>query len=220
MDGCSKKSEGCQNCYAERTIGRFPNAYPGGFNKVRQHPERLELPRKWKKGGFVFVPSMGDLFHKDVPLAFIKQVFEAMSTAAQHQFLVLTKRPERAAKLKSLHWPSNVWAGTTVELSKYYSRIDSLRAIKANRKFLSCEPLLGPLSSLGRQLKGIDWVIVGGESGAGCRPMELEWAREIRDICETNDVLFHFKQVGGFPCKRQNLKDIPTDLRIREFPGI
>ncbi len=220
VDGCQKASDGCKRCYAEKIMKRFPARYPGGFNTIRLHSDRLDQPLKWKQGDFVFVPSMGDLFHRDVPVEFIRRVFQTMSEATQHQFLVLTKRPERAAQLTSLEWAPNVWAGTTVENEKYYDRIKSLKKIKASHRFLSLEPLLGPLPKLKKHLKGIDWMIVGGESGAGCRLMELEWARQIRGICKKSGVLFHFKQVGGFPCKRQGLKDIPADLRIREFPEI
>ena len=163
---------------------------------VRLDPASLELPKKWKRGRLIFVNSMSDLFHESVPLEFIRDVFLTMADTPQHTYQVLTKRGSRLRELASeLEWPSNVWMGVSVESQDYVSRIDDLRSCDANVKFLSLEPLLGPLDSL--NLKGIDWVIAGGESGPGARPMEADWVRSIRDQCEQEEVAFHFKQWGG-----------------------
>ncbi len=199
VTGCTKISEGCRNCYAERMARRLqamgqPN-YRDGF-KLTLHPHMLEMPLHWRQPRMIFVNSMSDLFHEDVPLAFIQKVFGVMQRASQHHFQVLTKRSERLARLSpKLPWPDNVWMGVTVENSNYTFRIEHLRQTKANVKFISIEPLLGPISDI--DLDGIDWTIVGGESGPGARPMRPEWAVDIRDQCVAKNVPFFFKQWGG-----------------------
>lgn len=204
VTGCTRQSAGCQHCYAERMAKRLkamgsPN-YVNGF-RVTTHRESLELPLKWKKPQMIFVNSMGDLFHEKVPLKFIQDVFEVMAEASQHQFQVLTKRSARLCEIhKSLTWPSNVWMGVTVEDGNCVFRINDLRRTKAQIKFLSLEPLLGQLPGL--NLKGIDWVIVGGESGPGARSMQPEWVNDIRDQCRMANVPFFFKQWGGFNKKK------------------
>ena len=169
--------------------------YKNGFRlTLQQHA--LELPLKWKKPQIVFVNSMSDLFHKDVPFAFIEQIFDTMRRAHWHQFQILTKRAERLAQLNAkLPWAPNIWMGVSVENEKYRTRIDDLRSTNAHIKFLSLEPLLGPLPDLA--LEGIDWVIVGGESGPKSRPMLQDWAIDLRDQCEKASVPFFFKQWGG-----------------------
>ena len=199
VTGCSKISPGCAHCYAERMARRLkamgqPN-YSNGF-QVTVHEHMLESILKMRKPRAIFVNSMSDLFHKDVPLEFIEKVFETMTQASQHRFQILTKRSERLLKLsRRLRWPDNVWMGVSVENEDYLYRIDHLRDTGAKLKFLSLEPLLGPLPSL--DLTGIDWVIVGGESGPGARPIEKEWVLEIRDRCVEERVPFFFKQWGG-----------------------
>ena len=199
VTGCSKISAGCLNCYAERMAGRLqamgqPN-YRNGF-QVTCHEHMLEYPLRWKKPRTIFVNSMSDLFHEEIPDAFIVQVFEVMRKASQHRFQVLTKRAGRLELLgRSLPCPENVWLGVTVEKYDYLNRIDLLRKTRAAVKFLSMEPLLSPMP--GMDLRGIDWVIVGGESGPGARPMEAEWATEIQRQCQQAAVPFFFKQWGG-----------------------
>lgn len=204
LTGCTKVSPGCKHCYAERMAKRLQGmnhpSYTNGF-KLTLHERLLTLPLQWKKPRTIFVNSMSDLFHKDVPIEFILRVFDTMCSAPQHRFQVLTKRPERVAELSHLlPWPDNVWLGTSVETSKYLQRLDSLRSCSAQIRFLSLEPLLGPLAGL--DLREIDWVIVGGESGPGARPIDPEWVTEIRDICVACDVPFFFKQWGGVQKKR------------------
>jgi protein gp37 len=204
VTGCTKLSPGCKHCYAERMSERLlamgqPN-YRNGFNLTLQ-PHVLELPLQWKKPQTIFVNSMSDLFHKDVPLAFIRRAFDVMRRAHWHRFQVLTKRAERLAKLDGkLDWPPNVWMGVSVEAAEYTTRIDDLRGTGAAVKFLSLEPLLGPLPDL--DLRGIDWVIIGGESGPKARPMAPEWVTDLRDQCRRAAVPFFFKQWGGRNKKR------------------
>lgn len=197
--GCDKVSAGCKFCYAEIMSRRLKamgvDKYANGF-KVRQHEAALAIPFGWKKPAMVFVNSMSDLFHKDVPLDFIQKVFAVMNANPHLIFQVLTKRSERLAELhRHLSWSHNIWMGVSVEDERVTNRIDDLRKVPAAVRFLSCEPLIGPLRKL--NLKGIDWVIVGGESGASPRPMKEEWATSIRDECEKHDVAFFFKQWGG-----------------------
>ncbi len=204
ITGCSKISHGCKYCYAERMAKRLHaqgmEKYRNGF-KLTTHEHTLKDPLKWKKPKIVFVNSMSDLFHKDVPAKFIMSVFEVMNEASQHTFQVLTKRPERVVKAnKHLHWTSNIWMGTSVESEKYLSRTEVLKQTDACVKFLSLEPLLAPFPNL--NLSGIDWVIVGGESGPGARPMKEEWVTEIRDNCVESGVPFFFKQWGGVNKKK------------------
>jgi protein gp37 len=199
VTGCTKISQGCKHCYAERMAERLqamgqPN-YRNGFELTLQ-PRMLELPLSWKRPQRIFVNSMSDLFHKDVPLDYIQQVFDVMHRAHWHRFQVLTKRAERLAELNAeLEWPANVWMGVSVENSDHVDRIDHLRGTGARVKFLSLEPLLGPLTGL--NLRGIHWAIVGGESGPKARPVEEAWIRDIRDQCRTAGVAFFFKQWGG-----------------------
>ena len=169
--------------------------YSEGFS-ITVHESALEHPLKWRKPRLVFVNSMSDLFHKSVPTTFIESVFEIMNTAHQHTFQVLTKRPSRAVQLDGrLNWTPNIWLGTSIESEKWLRRLEPLKDTGAQIKFLSLEPLLGPLPGI--QLSGIDWVIVGGESGPGARPMQPNWVREIRDNCLQHHVPFFFKQWGG-----------------------
>jgi protein gp37 len=208
VTGCTKISPGCKRCYAERLALRLqamgqPN-YANGF-KLTLHEQMLEKPLSWKKPQLIFVNSMSDLFHDEVPLAFILKVFDVMRRAFWHQFQVLTKRSQRLLELSpQIEWPDNVWMGVSVENQDYTFRIDHLRWAPSGHgariKFLSLEPLLGPLPNL--NLSGIDWVIVGGESGPGARPMQQEWVIPIRDQCEAAGVPFFFKQWGGRNKKR------------------
>lgn len=204
VTGCDKVSAGCAHCYAERFAERF-RGVPGhpfrqGFD-LKLWPSRLELPLSWKTPRTIFVNSMSDLFHKDVPLPFIRRVFEVMKEADWHTFQVLTKRSERLAAVGSrLPWAPNIWMGVSVESDRFTYRIDHLRQTGAHVKFLSLEPLLGPLPGL--DLKGIDWAIVGGESGPGARPMDGTWALEIKRQCVKAKVPFFFKQWGGVWKKR------------------
>lgn len=199
VTGCSKLSPGCANCYAERMAKRLQAMrvpqYADGF-AVRTHESVLSTPLAWSKPQMIFVNSMSDLFHEEIPLAFIKRVFSVMKEAHWHTFQVLTKRSERLAELSPvLDWPENVWMGVSVEHDLYTNRVGNLRKCGAAVKFLSCEPLLGPLPSL--NLTGIDWVIVGGESGPGSRPIQQEWVLQIKDLCLATDTPFFFKQWGG-----------------------
>jgi protein gp37 len=199
LSGCTKISPGCQHCYAERMAHRLqgmgqPN-YASGF-RLAMHEHALEVPLGWKRPRLIFVNSMSDLFHADVPTEFIQRTFEVMRRAWWHTFQVLTKRSERLLALDpQLGWPGNVWMGVSVETERYLFRVDHLRQTHARVKFLSLEPLLGPLSGL--DLTGIDWVIAGGESGPGARPMDADWVRQIRDRCLAAGVPFFFKQWGG-----------------------
>lgn len=199
ITGCTKVSPGCKNCYAERMSKRLRamgvEKYANEFS-LTLHDSVLEAPFSWKKPRLIFVNSMSDLFHEEVPLEFIQQVFDVMRSADWHQYQILTKRSERLCALDSaLHWPKNVWMGVSVENADYAFRIDHLRHTSASIKFLSLEPLLGPLSAL--DLNNIDWVIVGGESGPGARPIRKAWVREIREQCFAANVPFFFKQWGG-----------------------
>ena len=199
LTGCTKISPGCKHCYAERMALRLramgqPN-YANGFD-LTLHENALELPLKWKKPQTIFVNSMSDLFHKDVPVEFISKTFDVMRRAEWHTFQVLTKRSERLLQLSpELPWKPHIWMGVSVETLEYTFRIDHLRQTGAKVKFLSLEPLLGPLPGL--DLEGIDWAIVGGESGPGARPMDPEWVTEIRDQCVDAGVPLFFKQWGG-----------------------
>lgn len=204
LTGCTKISPGCQHCYAERMAKRLQAMgqanYANGF-ELTLHEHMLDAPLRWKKPRLVFVNSMSDLFHKDAPEEFILRVFEVMARASWHVFQVLTKRSDRLAQLSArIDWPDNVWMGVSVESADYAFRIDHLRQTQARLRFLSIEPLLGPIPDLA--LAGIDWVIVGGESGPGARPMAQQWARDIRDQCRTAGVPFFFKQWGGVNKKR------------------
>lgn len=219
--GCTKVSPGCAHCYAEAFAERFRglpgHPYEQGFD-LRLVPEKLEEPLKWRKPRRVFVNSMSDLFYKNVPADYARQVFDAIGEADWHQFQLLAKRPERAVELASgLLWPPNLWMGVSVENENYVSRIDLLRELPAAVRFLSLEPLLGPLPKL--ELTRIDWVIVGGESGRKSRPMAPAWVEEIRDQCVTAGVAFFFKQWGSYgpDGKRRSKKENGRLLDGREW---
>jgi protein gp37 len=214
VTGCNKVSPGCKHCYALRFSERFRGT-PGhpfeqGFD-LRLWPERVKLPLAWKTPRRIFVNSMSDLFHERVPLAFVGQVFATMKACPQHQFQVLTKRAERVVELRgSLVWPKNVWMGVSIENEKYAYRSELLRKVPAKVRFLSVEPLIGPIPKL--PLRGIHWVIVGGESGPGARPMEQEWVESIYAQCIRAGVPFFFKQWGGVQKHRTG-----RELRGRTF---
>lgn len=200
ITGCTKISPGCKNCYAEKfalrlkTMGLYK--YRNGF-KITLHPQELSKPYFIKKPSLIFVNSMSDLFHENVPIEFIQQVFKVMNENKQHIFQILTKRPHILLKYDKddlLRWSDNIWMGVSVENQDYIWRIEYLKQSKARIKFISFEPLLGPVCS---DLSGINWVIVGGESGPGARPLEAEWVRKIRDICIEKKIPFFFKQWGG-----------------------
>lgn len=199
VTGCTKVSQGCKHCYAERMAKRLlamgVERYRNGF-AVTLHEDLLELPLHWKQPRIVFVNSMSDLFHKDVPLEFIQRVFATMVRCPQHTFQVLTKRSERVRDLACyLPWPPNVWMGVSVESDAVMDRVWDLKQVPAYVRFLSIEPLIAPLENL--PLQGIHWVIVGGESGPGARPMKLEWVESIYHQCRNAGVPFFFKQWGG-----------------------
>ena len=217
VTGCSKVSAGCQNCYAERMAKRLqamgqPN-YSQGF-KVAMHEKTLTLPLSWKKPRLIFVNSMSDLFHKEVHLPFIIRVFEVMLKANWHRYQILTKRSERLLELDpKLTWAPHIWMGVTVEDDAHKGRIRDLQKTHAHLKFVSFEPLLGPLGRL--PFKGIDWAIVGGESGPGARPMNPAWVISVRDQCESAGVPFFFKQWGGV-----NKKKAGRLLEGRQYSGL
>lgn len=204
VTGCSKVSAGCQNCYAERMAKRLqamgqPN-YVQGF-EVAVHERTLAIPLKWRKPRTIFVNSMGDLFHKDVPLSFILRVFEVMRNADWHRYQILTKRSKRLLELDAkLPWAPHIWMGVSVEDEANKGRIRDLQKTHADVKFVSFEPLLGPVGKL--SIKAIDWAIVGGESGPGARPMDPAWVLSIRDQCERGGIPFFFKQWGGVNKKK------------------
>ena len=204
VTGCTKVSPGCKHCYAETFAERWRgirgHPYEQGFD-LRLWPDRLELPLTWKKPRKIFVNSMSDLFHEKVPFTFVRRIFRTMEKASWHKFQILTKRSERLAELApELNWPPNVWMGVSIETGKYLWRADHLREVPAGVRFLSLEPLLGPLGAM--DLSGIHWVIVGGESGRGARPLEANWVRVIRKQCSRQGVPFFFKQWGGVQKKR------------------
>lgn len=198
VTGCTKVSPGCAHCYAQAFAERFRGVaghpYERGFD-LQLRPERLRQPLEWTRPRLIFVNSMSDLFHEAVPDDFIQSVFEVMAEANWHTFQLLTKRSRRLAELAPrLPWPTNVWMGVSVENQRWTRRVDDLRCVPAAVRFLSCEPLLGPLRL---NLDGIHWVIVGGESGRRARPMRLDWATSVRDQCIAAGVPFFFKQWGA-----------------------
>ena len=204
ISGCTKISRGCDNCYAERMAMRLKamgtRGYENGF-EVTMHPHALEKPLKMKKPQVIFVNSMSDIFHDKIPDAFIVEIFEVMNKAHWHTFQVLTKRPKRLEKIADkLNWTPNIWMGVTVEANEYAYRVDYLRNCPAKTKFLSLEPLIDSVDKL--DYSGIDWVIVGGESGPGARSMKKEWVIEIRDRCKKENIDFFFKQWGGVNKKK------------------
>jgi len=199
VTGCTKISPGCKHCYAE-VMARRLNAmgslrYKNGFQVTLQN-DLIDLPRRWRSPRKVFVNSMSDLFHEDIPEFFVRQLFKTMNECSQHQFQILTKRPERLVQLQNeLRWTPNIWMGVSIESQQYVSRAEFLRRVPSYVRFISAEPLLGPLPDL--PLDGIQWVIVGGESGAGARPMQSDWVKEIFRQCRRKNVAFFFKQWGG-----------------------
>lgn len=204
VTGCDKISPGCKHCYAEKMANRLKlmgqKNYRNGFELTLQ-PHMLDLPLYWKSPKRIFVNSMSDLFHEKVPLSYIEQVFSVMRRAHWHQYQVLTKRAGRLEHLSSLlNWAPQIWMGVSVESEKYLYRIDHLRKTAAHVRFLSLEPLLGPLPKM--NLRGIHWAIVGGESGSGARPMAADWVADIRDQCLKAGVAFFFKQWGGVQKKK------------------
>jgi protein gp37 len=204
VTGCTKISSGCNNCYAERLALRLQAmgnpSYKNGF-KVTLHEDALELPLKWKKPQTIFVNSMSDLFHEAIPIEFILRIFDTMQRAKWHRFQILTKRSERMLQLSpQLPWSSHIWMGVTVEDKKFIYRIEHLKNTDAKVKFLSLEPLLSSITNL--NLNGINWVIVGGESGPKARPMKKEWVVDIKNQCQSEKVPFFFKQWGGINKKR------------------
>lgn len=251
VTGCDRVSPGCDRCYALTMAARLkrmgqanyqtdgdPRTSGPGFG-VATHPHMLDQPLRWKRPRMIFVNSMSDLFHPDVSDNFVRRVFEIMARAHWHTFQVLTKRPQRMAAFVAGDWPRplpNVWLGTSIESDRYTFRADHLRNTPAAVRFLSCEPLLGPLPSL--DLEDIGWVIVGAESGQGARPMDLAWVRDLRDVCEDNyepdpnwcgdpdhcdprrgrQVPFFVKQLSGGTHAVKDIDMFPEDLRIREYP--
>lgn len=225
VTGCTEVSPGCDHCYArvfaERFRGVEGHPYEQGFN-LRLWPERLEMPLRWKTPRRIFVNSMSDLFHKDIPDEYIMRVFDVMNRADHHVFQVLTKRSARLAMLApKLPWPSHIWAGVSVETMQYRWRVDHLRRVPAYIRFISAEPLLGSLQDL--DLTDIHWLIAGGESGSGHRACDPQWIRELRDQCQEHDVAFFFKQWGGRTPKAggreldgRTWDEYPTILESRE----
>ena len=219
VTGCTKVSQGCKHCYAERMAHRLEamgsDRYRNGFN-VTLHPDLLDVPRQWRQARIVFVNSMSDLFHDEIPLAYIQRVFATMQDCPHHTFQVLTKRSERLAELApQLPWPRNVWMGVSVEDARVIHRIADLQSVPAAVRFLSLEPLIGPLEAL--PLDGIRWVIVGGESGPKARPVRKEWITSIFRQCCAARVPFFFKQWGGV---RKDLTGRELNGRIyNEMPG-
>lgn len=199
VTGCSQVSPGCAHCYAktfaERWRGTPGHPYEQGFD-LKLWPERLEIPLRWRKPRVIFVNSMSDLFHEDIPLEFIDRVFATMRVAHWHTFQILTKRAERLAELAPrLDWAPNVWMGVSVENRRFVHRADHLRTVPAAVRFISAEPLLGTLADL--ELHDIDWLIAGGESGPRHRRIDADWVRDLRDRCVADGVAFFFKQWGG-----------------------
>jgi protein gp37 len=199
VTGCTEISPGCDHCYAKTFAERFRGVsghpYEQGFD-LRLWPDRLDYPLKWKKPRRIFVNSMSDLFHADVPEAYIRQVFDTMVQAHWHNYQVLTKRPQRLQRLApTLPWPDHIWIGVSIERDEYTWRADYLRSVPAAVRFISAEPLLGPLGSL--NLDGIHWLISGGESGLRHRPCNIAWVRDLRDRCQQAGVAFFHKQWGG-----------------------
>jgi protein gp37 len=224
LTGCTKISLGCKYCYAERMAKRLQamgqSNYEKGF-ELSLHERAIELPLKWIKPHRIFVNSMSDLFHKQVPVDFIQKIFDVMRRADWHEYQILTKRSDRLLELDSiLEWKTNIWMGVSVENQDYTFRIDQLRQTHAQTKFLSLEPLLGPIHTL--NLEGIDWVIVGGESGPGARKMDSDWVIEIRKHCQDANVAFFFKQWGGVNKKQagrelegQIWDEVPLPVELR-----
>lgn len=230
VTGCTEISPGCEHCYASRMAKRLQAMgqynYRNGFTLTLQ-PHMLDHPLHWRKPRRIFVNSMSDLFHRDVPLDYIQRVFDVMRRAHWHQFQVLTKRARRLVDVsEEIEWPRNVWMGVSVESAEYEWRIDYLRQTGAIIKFLSVEPLVAPLSTM--DFSGINWVIVGGESGPKARPMLSEWVPPIRAACKQDGVAFFFKQAGSVLAREWNCEDRkgtdpsewPKQFQVREYPGL
>lgn len=228
VTGCNKVSAGCKNCYAETFLERWRglpgHTFENGFD-ITLRPERLDVPKRWRKPRIIFVNSLSDLFHKDVPLNYIQRVFEVMNNCPQHIFQVLTKRHERLLELAPrLQWGSNIWMGVSVEDLINTNRVDYLRDVPAAVRFLSIEPLIGPIRTL--YLDGISWVIVGGESGPGARPMDTRWVEQLIALCSVNDVPVFVKQLGSVWAKQTksshpkggDMNEWPEVLRVRQYP--
>lgn len=222
ITGCTKISTGCTFCYAEIMSRRLKamgqEKYKNGFD-LTLHPDVLNEPYRWKKGKMIFVNSMSDLFHKDVPIEYIQQIFRVIKENPQHVFQVLTKRADVLKYYDSegwLEWPHNLWMGVTVENNEFAQRINDLRTTGARVKFLSCEPLLSSLPNL--NLQGIDWVIVGGESGRTPRPLKEEWVIDIKEQCRKANVAFYFKQWGGTNKKKAG--KLLAGIMYKEMPQI
>jgi protein gp37 len=227
VTGCRKVSPGCAHCYAEALAERWRGVpghpYEQGFD-LRLWPERLDLPLHWKRPRLIFVNSMSDVFHEDIPLSFVQKIFDTMATADWHVFQVLTKRHERMLELASvIRWPPNVWMGVSIESANFVHRADYLRKVPAAVRFISAEPLLGPLTHV--DLTGIGWLIAGGESGPRHRPMQPQWVRELRDACDRDGVPFFFKQWGGRTSKAggrsldgRQWSDMPRGIPLK--PGV
>jgi len=214
--GCTKVSPGCDRCYAERVTKRFPKTFPNGFD-LTLRPGALELPLHWRRPRMIFVNSMSDLFHVDVPDEFIQRAFDVMMQCPQHTFQILTKRAERLSRLACrLPWPSHVWMGVSIESPAYRWRLRYLRGTPAAVKFVSAEPLLEALPEL--ELAGIDWLIAGGESQPGCRPAPIDWFRDLRDQCQRSQTAFFLKQLGGHPSKRGGDQAVLDGRRWTELP--
>ncbi|MET9209893.1 phage Gp37/Gp68 family protein [Streptomyces bacillaris] len=229
--GCDRVSAGCDNCYALTLSKRLkamgspkyqndgdPRTSGPGFG-LTVHPQALTMPLKWRTPRTVFVNSMSDLFHARVPLDYVRQVFEVMASTPQHTYQVLTKRARRLRQVANrLQWPENLWMGVSVESVKELPRVEDLRQVPAAVKFLSCEPLIGPLPGL--EVSGIDWVIVGGESGSGARPMDLAWAGDIVKTCQASGTAVFVKQLGSCWNKahHKDIDQFPSALRVREYP--
>ncbi len=222
VTGCREISAGCLNCYARKMANRLklmgqPN-YRNGF-EVTCHPHELDRPARWRTPQRIFVCSMADLFHADVPDLFIQQVFRTMVECPRHTFMVLTKRSARLNRIASLlPWPPNVWLGVSIESRDHVDRMVPLKRVPAAVRFVSAEPLLESLLPI--NLEGIHQVITGGESGHGARPLNPDWCRELRNECARQGVAFFMKQLGGRQDKRSKLEDLPEDLRIREWPEV
>jgi protein gp37 len=214
--GCTKVSPGCDRCYAERITQRFPKTFPRGF-QLTLREEALDIPLHWRRPRMIFVNSMSDLFHVDVPDEYLRRVFDVMRQTPQHTYQILTKRAERLARVAPrLQWSDNVWVGVSVESPAYIWRIDFLRRVPAAIRFISAEPLLEPLPDL--DLRHIHWLIAGGESQSGCRPARLSWFRDLRDQCRRAGVAFFLKQLGGHPSKRGGECAVLNGRRWTELP--
>ena len=228
LTGCTKISPGCANCYAERMSQRLKLMGQANYRNAFEltlHEHMLELPLRWRSPRKIFVNSMSDLYHKDVPEEFIQRVFATMVKADWHQYQILTKRADRLEDLSPrLPWAPHIWQGVSVESAAYTWRIDHLRRTGAKVRFLSIEPLLGPIPDL--DLSGIDWVIVGGESGPRCRPMEIAWVLQIHAACQQQNVPMFFKQTGEKLARQLKLKskkgtdasEWPAEWPARQFP--